>query len=520
MNPKRLIRIILSFLILAVLLADNLKWINLRVVKPLELFAYDVRLNATLPGGIDERIVIVDIDEKSLTEIGHFPWSRTVLADMIDTLFDHYKIKQIGFDVFWAEADDSSGLQTLEKLANGPLQNVAAFHKALEELRPQLEYDRLFAESLANREVILSMVFNKSSEKIGVLPPPLASIDKKWLEKLPLEVDTGYTGNLPILQQYAKTAGFINPDVDDDGIIRRVSLLRAYEGQLYESLGLAMARIHVGSPQVEINVATAGGKAGKQADYTAVESLSIGDRHVRVDEHIAALIPYRGREESFRYVSATDVIHKRLKPEQLEGKLVLLGTRAPGLQDLRATPVQGVYPGVEIHANMIAGILDGTIKHIPAYTKGYEPIVLLIIGLLMTFLVPLLSPLWTAVISGGLATLLLGVNILSWRSGVVLPIASHLLLIAALFTLQMSYGFFIESRGKRALSKVFGQYIPPELVDERRQPAGHQPGRPEPRDDRAVLRCPRFHQHFGKSQARRAQPVVERFSDADDRGDP
>lgn len=468
MNPKRLIRIILSFLILAVLLAHNLKWISLGFIDQLELIAYDVRLNATLPGGVDERIVIMDIDEKSLTEIGHFPWSRAVLARMMDALFDHYRIKQIGFDVVFAEADASSGLQIMETLAAGPLQDVPAYQTALEELRPQLEYDRLFGESFAGRDVILGVVFSLASDNtIGVLPPPLAAIDKKWTEKLPLVVAKGYTGNLPILQQHAKTAGFFdNQLVDNDGIFRRVPLIQAYQGQLYESLALAMARNYLGSPAVEINVSTAGGKDGKQADYTAVESISIGERHVRVDEKIAALVPYRGRERSFPYVSATDVLHKRVDPKQLEGKALLLGTTAPGLLDLRATPVQSTYPGVEVHANMIAGILDGTIKHIPAYIKGYEPIVLLIIGLLMTFLVPLLSPLWTAVVSGGLASLLIAVNMLSWRAGVVLPLASHLLLITLLFVLQMSYGFFIETRSKRALSKVFGQYIPPELVDE------------------------------------------------------
>ncbi len=466
MNPKRLIRIILSFLILAVLLADNFGWLNLHFIDQSELIAYDIRLKATLPGGVDDRIVIMDIDEKSLTEIGHFPWSRTVLAEMMNTLFDHYKIRQIGFDVMFPEADDSSGLQIMENLATGPLRGIKGYQAELEKLRPQLEYDRLFGESLANRDVIMCMVFNDFEENaIGVLPPPLASIDKKWLDKLPLKVGKGYTANLPILQQYAKTAGFINPHVDNDGIIRRVPLLYAYQGQLYESLGLAMARTYLGSPPVEINVTTAGGKTG-QADYTAVETLSIGDTYVRVDEHIRALVPYRGREKSFPYVSAADVLHKRLDLKQLEGKMVLLGTTAPGLQDLRATPMQNVYPGVEVHANMIAGIIDGTIKHIPAYIKGYEPIVLLIIGLLMTLLVPMLSPLWTAAVSGALAILLTGINMWSWYGGVVLPIASHLLLITLLFILQMSYGFFIESRGKRALSKVFGQYIPPELVDE------------------------------------------------------
>ncbi|HEY3487028.1 MAG TPA: adenylate/guanylate cyclase domain-containing protein [Gammaproteobacteria bacterium] len=468
MNPKRLIRIILSFLILAIFLADNLNWVNLRFIDQLELIAYDVRLNATLPGGIDERVVIMDIDEKSLTEIGHWPWSRSVLAKIMDTLFDHYKIKQIGFDVVFAETDGSSGLNILENLATGPLENVQAYQAALDKLRPSLEYDRIFGESFAKRDIILGIVFNNIAENtIGALPEPLASIDKKWSEKLPLVAAKGYTGNLPILQQNAKTAGFFdNPLVDNDGIFRRVPLIQSYQGHLYESLAMAMARNMLGSPAIEINVATSGSKDNKQADYTAIESLGVGDKIVRVDERIAALVPYRGRQGSFRYVSATDILHKRLQLQELEGKALLLGTTAPGLQDLRATPVQNIYPGVEVHANMIAGILDQTIKHIPAYIKGYEPIVLIIIGLLMTFLVPMLSPLWTAVVSVGLALLLMLINMLTWNAGVVLPIASHLLLISLLFILQMSYGFFIESRGKRALSKVFGQYIPPELVDE------------------------------------------------------
>src|SRR5688572_19448619 len=106
MNPKRLIRIVLSFLILAVLLANTkvLKWIDLSFIDQMELFAYDVRLKATLPGGVDDRIVIMDLDEKSLTEIGRWPWNRAVLAQAMDTLFDYYKIKQVGFDVIFAEA--------------------------------------------------------------------------------------------------------------------------------------------------------------------------------------------------------------------------------------------------------------------------------------------------------------------------------------------------------------------------------------------------------------------------------
>jgi adenylate cyclase len=464
-NPKRLIRIVLCLLIVAVFIADNMdwtRWLNLPFVRQLEYNAYDLRLKSTLPGGIDERIVILDLDEKSLSEIGHWPWSRSVLAKMIDNLFDHYKIKQVGFDVVFAEADNSSGLYILENLASGQLQDTPGYHSALENLRPSLEYDRLFAESFVGRTVVLGMVFDLTEKTIGVLPEPLTSMETKWVDKLPLVKANGFTGNLPILQEKATSAGFFdNPRVDGDGIFRRVPLIQAYKGNLYESLSLAMARQALGSPKIDIVVERYGDEA------KAIEYLMIGDRIVRVDESIMALVPYRGQQGSFRYISAADVVNKRAPADALKDKLVLLGTTAPGLLDMRATPVQSVFAGVEIHANMIAGILDQTIKHIPAYTKGYEPIVLIIIGLVMTFLIPLLSPLWTAIVAVGMAFLLCFFNWIAWHfADVVLPIASHLLLITFLFVLQMSYGFFIETRSKRALSKVFGQYIPPELVDE------------------------------------------------------
>jgi adenylate cyclase len=466
-NPKRLIRIVLCLLIVAVLTVDNLNWfswLNLPFVTKLEYNAYDLRLNSTLPGGIDERIVILDLDEKSLSEIGHWPWSRSVLAKMIDNLFDHYHIQQVGFDVVFAEKDNSSGLYILENLASGLLQNTPGYHSALNNLRPSLEYDRLFAESFVGRTVVLGMVFDLTEKTIGVLPEPLTSVESKWADKLPLVKANGFTGNLPILQEKATTAGFFdNPRVDDDGIFRRVPLIQSHKGNLYESLSLAMARHALGSPAPKIDIVVE--RYGEEAK--AIEYLLVGDRIVRVDESVMALVPYRGKQGSFRYIAAADVVYKRVPLEALKDKIVLLGTTAPGLLDMRATPVQNIYAGVEIHASMIAGILDQTIKHIPAYTRGYEPIVLIIIGLLMTFLIPLLSPLWTAIASIGIALFLCLINWLAWRYlNIVLPIASHLLLIGLLFVLQMSYGFFIETRSKRALSKVFGQYIPPELVDE------------------------------------------------------
>ncbi len=466
MNPRKLIRILISLALVGVFIAHNLGWLNLSIVHKAELISYDSRLNATLPDGIDDRIVIVDIDESSLTEFGHWPWSRNILADITDTLFDHYQIKVLGFDVFFAESDTSSGLSSLENLANNELAKVEPYQKALNSIRSELEYDRILAESLHSRNVVLGFVFLPNSTlRKGALPKPLASVSERWLTRLPIREPTGYIGNIPLLQEYIPLAGFIdNPTVDRDGVFRRAPLMQVYQGNVYQSLALATASAALGMPETKIVVPTT--PSGSTSSYTEIEFISIGERKILVDERTVALIPFRGANPRFPYVSAVEVKNQKANMELLKDKIVLMGSTAPALQDLRSTPVDKVFPGVEVHANLIAGILDETIKHIPLYTQGYELLVLLIVGVLMTAAIPMLSPLWSTLLTTSISFALILINMLAWHSGLVLPLAASLLLVLTLFLFQMCYGFFIETRSKRALSKVFGQYIPPELVDE------------------------------------------------------
>ena len=159
-------------------------------------------------------------------------------------------------------------------------------------------------------------------------------------------------------------------------------------------------------------------------------------------------------------------MHRKANPVALKDKIILVGTSAPGLLDLRSTPVQNIYPGVEVHANIISGILDDRIKHKPAWTVGYEFVLLTVIAVGMALLLPLVSPLLAAIGTLALTGLVLAGTFVAWEGNLILPLASPLLLILLMFMLHMSYGFFIESRGKRQLANLFGHYIPPELVDE------------------------------------------------------
>ena len=131
----------------------------LSFIDKLEQFSYDARLNLLMPKTVDKRIVIVDIDEKSLKEQGQWPWSRNKLAMLVNQLFETYQINTLGFDVVFAEKDESSGLRNLEWLQQNDLKNDAQFTAAFKALKPSLDYDGAFANSLKNRKVVLGYYF-------------------------------------------------------------------------------------------------------------------------------------------------------------------------------------------------------------------------------------------------------------------------------------------------------------------------------------------------------------------------
>ncbi len=469
MQFQRILRFGLSGLILLALLINASGVYKYSFLKQLENWTYDARLNFTRLNSVDDRIVIIDIDENSLAKVGRWPWGRDKLATIVDNLFDYYQVDVVGFDIVFAEKDQSSGLETFEKLASGELSQNLAYQSALEKIRPSLHHDQIFATSLLERNVVMGYYFKTSdsldeSENTGLLPSAITKINAEW-KRLPIAKAPGYAGNLEILQAAAGSGGYFdNPLVSPDGVFRRVPLIQIYDEYLYPSLALAITQAHLNNPKVELIVETDGGKSGQ--DYYALEGINLGVHRIPVDKNGAVYVPYRGLKGSFPYVSIHQVLSREIAPTLLKDKIVLIGASAPGLLDLRSTPVQNIYPGVEVHANIISGILDDTINHKPAWTIGYEFVILILIAVSMALLLPAVPPLMAAAGTVGISLLTIFTAIIAWNNHLILPLASPLLLIGLIFILHMTYGFFIESRGKRQLAHLFGHYIPPELVDE------------------------------------------------------
>ena len=461
---QHIVRIVLGLVITLSFIGHAARYYEVPIITQLDNIIYDARLQVTMPRSVDERIVILDIDEKSLQEVARWPWPRDVMAELIDRLFGRYEVAIVAFDVVFAEADHSSGIRVLDQLAQGPLKDVPNFLQSYRELRPRLDNDGLFAQAINGKPVVLGYYLNsEKDQRIAAIPDPVLPKGTFQGRNIPFTTWVGYGGNLAQFTKNAASAGHFNPITDADGVVRRVPMLAELDGAYYEALSLAVVRTILGFPKVEPGYAP---DRFLQRGYSGLEWLRVGPLAIPVDETASALIPYRGHKGSFAYVSLADVLADRVSPDRLKGKIALVGTTAPGLLDLRSTPVDNVYPGVEVHANLIAGMLDRKIKLKPPYMLGAEVVLLLVGGVTLSVLIPMLAPLWAtlATLAGVLA--ITGLNVAIWtEADMALPLAASLLMTISLYTVNMAYGYFVEARSKRQFTELFGQYVPPELVD-------------------------------------------------------
>ncbi|MEH6813769.1 MAG: adenylate/guanylate cyclase domain-containing protein, partial [Motiliproteus sp.] len=406
--------------------------------------------------GVDPRIVIVDIDELSLAKVGRWPWPRETIAELVNQLFEHYGVGLMAFDIVFPESDQVLSQRRLKStLESYSSQEQQQLMRLLESFNP----DQLMANSLQDRPIILGYAFSPQGDfQAGALPPPINTSGDKSLQAL-IRSAPGYSANLALLQTQTPNGGFFdNPLLDSDGLYRKVPMLQSFQGQLYPSLSLAVMQTVFASTEIQL-------LAGEKE--SGLETIDLDGLKIPVDPEAAMLVPYRGPQGSFPYISAQSVLSGEAPLEQLEGAIILLGTSAAGLLDLRATPVQNAYPGVEVHANLISSMLDQRMLHRPDYMRGANLIQCLILGLLMVLLPPYLSALKSTLLGLGLAAIVITVNLLLWQQAShVVPLAPPLLVLLMLYPLQILLGYMIETRSHQRLSGLFGQYIPPELVAE------------------------------------------------------
>ncbi len=477
--------LVLSAVLLGLMHASGV-W-RLGFIDGIDLAIADSRLRAHMPRGMDPRIVVVDIDEASLAQVGRWPWGRDRMAELADELFVRQRAAVVGFDLLFAEPDHSSGLPALERLAA----TDPALQPALATLRATLDHDGRFARALANRPAVLGfyLTSDRGGHQAGVLPAPV--FDAAALQGRPIAFTrwNGHAASLPAIAAAAPAAGFFNSIPDADGLVRSVPLIAEHAGRHYESLALAMFRRYTGLPKVEPAFPR---QNWLPSDYNGLESIVLAQGAQRlavpVDARVGVRIPFRGTGGaaggSFEYLPAGDLLAGRVAAGHLTGKLVLVGSTAPGLFDLRATPVSEVFPGVEVHASLLAGLLDGHLPVQPDWAGGAEAALIMLTASVLVMALPRLVPATALLFTLGLAAFLVGLNLWLYRThALALPLASALLLTALVYTGTTVWGHITEGRIRRSLARLFGSYVPPELVVE----MARDPARYDMRAENRVL---------------------------------
>jgi len=457
----------------------------------LELALDDVRQSTALAPVARPRddIVIVDIDDASLRALGRWPWPRDRLAQLVETLFEQDHAAALGVDLVLAEPDDQArtvrdALAALTRLAP----DDAALRAGVARWRPTLEeradHDARLARALEGHAVTLAYHFNHQADPVAPgsaapatareLPPPITEADVLPATVLSMTPWQGIEVPLPELLHAASATGFINALPDADGELRSTLLVTGYGGAVYESFALSLWRQwrHVSALRPVIRRGEAGGPprlTGLQLTSAEGEPL----RALRVDPRGAVTLPYRAAAHPgtspgtgrFRYIPAADVLAHRVGPHELEGRVVLLGSSAPGLADLRATPVHRALPGIEVHAQLLAGLEDNDLSVRPDWSQGFELLLLALLLAAVTATVRRLAGPVAVLALLAILAMLLACDLWALTGrGWVIPIAAPLSAGLLVGVLGIVANYLGEWHSRRSLARLFGHYLPPERV--------------------------------------------------------
>jgi adenylate cyclase len=426
-------------------------------VQALRLIAFDSyqrvappRFDPSLP------VRIVDIDDESIAKIGQWPWPRTVMAGLVKKLTDK-GASAIAFDVMFPEADRTSLEEVAKRL---PPEKLGKLKDAFAGVPAN---DEAFAVALKETPSVIgtTLTFGTGASSY----PQKAGFAVAGDDPRPFMVlFTSATGNLPILTNAAKGIGALNWTPDRDQVLRRVSLIYRLNDQYVPSLAAEALRIAQGASTFVLKSSNASGETAFGRS-TGLNHIRIGNIDVPTDAQGAIWMKFRASDpESF--VPAWKVLAGEVADDEISGRIMLVGTSAPGLLDLRATPIDPVLPGVEVISMMIEHIVGGENLNRPDYASAIEELVILVLGGMLAFIFSKVSARAAGMI--GVATVA-GVIVAGWLAyryadlllDPLFPALSLMLLVgAATFHI---YRRVEQQRGE--IRGAFGRYVAPAVVE-------------------------------------------------------
>lgn len=436
----------LTLVLLAVLV--TLRGFDPAPLRELRLRSFDLfqaihpRADAARP------VTIVDIDEVSLTAFGQWPWPRTLVADLVTRLFEAQAVA-VAFDVIFAEADRTS-----------PAEAVRFFREIDDATRSRLQTlpsnDGVLAQSFGLGRVVLGQSGTNvaaGSATDRALEAPIATLGPDPRPHL-----IGFPHllrNIPQLEQASAGRGLLTIGTESDGMVRRVPLVLRIGERLAPALTVELLRVASGSEAILV-----------RSDGAGVTSVGLPGLELPTDAAGRVWV-YFGRHDRSRYVSARDVMEGRVGAGSLEGKLVLIGTSAIGLLDIKTTPVHPAMPGVEVHAQLLEAGLTGALLRAPAWLLGAEIGASVMGGLLLGLLAPAVGALALLVAA---ATLVAAFAAGSWLSftgyRTLIDPTFPILSVVAIYIILTLIGYFREQIDRQRIRSAFAQYLAPSLVEQ------------------------------------------------------
>ena len=419
-------------------------------LESLRLKYFDLLQSVHPPASSQNHVAIVDIDEESLAELGQWPWPRTRIAEMVDSLLGA-GATAIGFDMLFAEPDRLSPARFAASAQGLPDGIEAA-------LLAGPDNDAVLAQTLADAPVVLGVSATHQTDhpyagRQGAATP---IVEVNGSARKHLLSYGSVIRNVGALEAAAQGRGMVTLNSERDGIVRRVPAVLRGGGETFPTLTVELVRVASGRDNYAILANRSGG---------GLDGLRIGAYEVPTDMNGLVWLRHTPHDPSI-YLPAADLLNGTFDRDLVAGKMVLVGTSAVGLRDLRATPVSAVIPGVEIHAQLLNAILNQDFLSRPPFAKGLELTAAVALGLLIILAVPRASALASLPI---LALLLAAMGGLSWHlfdSHGYLIDASFPALCGGLLFMILIYGNFSRAEAERAqVRTAFSQYLAPALVD-------------------------------------------------------
>ena len=397
---------------------------------------------------------IIDIDEESLRRIGQWPWPRTRLAELVERLKEK-GVAAVAFDIVFAESDRTSPRNAIKAWA---IESEAV----LDELGKLPDHDAVFANSLRELPAVTGFTLGGSAhapeeDDDKQLSPPSRHILIGGFDRTGLHRFSQTTPSIPILAQASAGQGALTFVPDHDGVIRRVPLVLGLGSKPVPTLTAELLRISQKTPN-HLLVAADG------APHRLAE-VRIGRFRIPTNAHGEIWMHY-SKTEPGRYVPAWKLLEGKAPEMQLDDHLVIVGTSAPGLLDLRFSALGQVIPGVEVHAQAIEQILSGHLLVRPSWVLAAET-ALVALGTAFAALLGLR----TRALTAALATLGLAVALSSagWASfqvhGILVDTAFPVAMTLLAFVAGSLIHHFVTEQDQRWVRNAFSRYVSPNRVD-------------------------------------------------------